>query len=294
VGAAGQLNFTLEEFSVENLQIMLMGRAYRPPSASVSNQYIAVNRDGKWVLLDGTTDNTLPVPGEPMFLARGIVGGTPDVYSPIDTSTLVITDSAATPVTLELGTHYVLWNTAASGRIKITNVSGLTGPLKCSFDILAQSQVLPSPIGFGVEYPLIHPQVGAVVIKDSSATPKTVTAALYTVDTEFGLVRFTDKAGFVAGAYKQPLKASYSYTPITQVPLLNRGNVEHRLFLRGVNTVNDRNLIVDLYRVSIAPAGNIPFLDDTQTKVPLVGEVMMAAEMPEDSVLGRYGRIVHF
>jgi hypothetical protein len=61
----------------------------------------------------------------------------------ITASTLVLTDSAATPVTLTEGTHYAIED-AQQGRIRILDITGLNLPLKAAYSYSAYGKHVPS------------------------------------------------------------------------------------------------------------------------------------------------------
>lgn len=297
----GSVNFTIEDITAANLQYALSGRPFTPPSTAVTGAALAEYRlrsDGKnykWVMLDKNVANKLPTPNAQIRIARGIVDGEPDIYTAIDVSSIVITDSAGTPATLTLGTHYAVGNlTSQTANIRIIDVSGFTGPLKVAFSVLSQTDVLHEDLEFNRWYALTTPKIGTLVVKDSTGSPKTVTSTLYEVDYDYGMIRFTNSAGFDAGNYTLPLKVQYAPSTVTQVPLLTLKQNDVRLFLRGENVLTGQKLIVDLYRVNLQPASSLPLLDDEMVRIPMKGDILLDPAMPADSVLGRFGRVMVF
>ena len=98
------VNLTIEEFTKENLALALYGNHVTGTSGTVTDEP-----------LGGTT----PVIGDRYFLAHPKV------------SSLVVKDSAGTPATLTLGTHYTA--DTDFGAIQLLDTTGLTAPFKASY-----------------------------------------------------------------------------------------------------------------------------------------------------------------
>ena len=98
------VKLTIEEFTKENLSLALYGNFVTSAPGTVTAE---------------TLGGVAPVIGDRYFLAHPKV------------STLVVTDSAATPATLTLGTNY----TAETdfGAIQFLDVTGFTAPFKASY-----------------------------------------------------------------------------------------------------------------------------------------------------------------
>lgn len=98
------VNLTIEEFTKENLALALYGNHVTGTGGSVSAEPMG-----------GTT----PTVGDRYFLAHPKV------------SALVVTDSAATPATLTLGTHYTV--DTDFGAVQFLDTTGFTVPFKASY-----------------------------------------------------------------------------------------------------------------------------------------------------------------
>lgn len=98
------VNLTIEEFTKENLALALYGNFVTGAAGTVSGEPLG---------------GVAPVIGDRYFLAHPKV------------STLVVTDSAATPATLALGTNY----TAETdfGALQFLDITGFTAPFKASY-----------------------------------------------------------------------------------------------------------------------------------------------------------------
>ena len=98
------INLSIEEFTKENLALALYGTHVATASGTVTDEPIG---------------GAVPVVGDRYFLAH------PQV------STLVVKDSAGTPATLTLGTHYTA--DTDFGAIQFLDTTGLTAPYKASY-----------------------------------------------------------------------------------------------------------------------------------------------------------------
>ena len=98
------INLSIEEFTKENLALALYGTHVATASGTVTDEPIG-----------GAT----PVVGDRYFLAHPKV------------STLVVKDSAGTPATLTLGTHYTA--DTDFGALQFLDTTGLTAPYKASY-----------------------------------------------------------------------------------------------------------------------------------------------------------------
>lgn len=105
------VSITLKEPNVENLEVMFR-------AAKVSNA--------------GST-----VTDETNFKASGIAVNDVIVTKFQNISSVVVTDSAGSPATLTLGTHYEI-QSAKFGRIRFLNVTGHTQPYKVSYTYAAR------------------------------------------------------------------------------------------------------------------------------------------------------------
>jgi hypothetical protein len=98
------INLSIEEFTKENLALALYGTHVATTGGTVTDEPVG-----------GAT----PVVGDRYFLAHPKV------------STLVVKDSAGTPATLTLGTHYTA--DTDFGALQFLDTTGLTAPFKASY-----------------------------------------------------------------------------------------------------------------------------------------------------------------
>ncbi|MDP2431461.1 MAG: hypothetical protein Q8O33_05470 [Pseudomonadota bacterium] len=98
------ITLAIEEFTKENLALALYGTHVTTTGGTVTDEPVG---------------GTVPVVGDRYFLAHPKV------------SSLVVKDSAATPATLALGTHYTA--DVDFGALQFLDASGFTPPLKASY-----------------------------------------------------------------------------------------------------------------------------------------------------------------
>lgn len=106
------ITLTLEEFTAENLALALYGTPVASASGTVTDEPVG---------------GAAPVVGDRYFLAHPKV------------SNLVVIDSAATPVNLDLGFHYTA--DTDFGAILFLDVTGFTAPFKASYAFGAVSAI---------------------------------------------------------------------------------------------------------------------------------------------------------
>ena len=154
--------------------------------------------------------------------------------------------------------------------------------------------VTDEPIGgatpmVGDRYFLAHPKVTTLVIKDSAATPTTLTLGTqYTVDTDFGAVQFLDTTGLTA-----PFKASYAFGDVSEIGIFTQPLPERYLRLEGLNTAqSNARVLVELYRVAFDPLKELALISNDYNKFDLEGSLLADSSKPYDAVLGQFGRIV--
>ena len=158
----------------------------------------------------------------------------------------------------------------------------------------ASGTVTDEPLGgvtpvVGDRYFLAHPKVSTLVVKDSAATPATLTLGThYTADTDFGAIQFLDPSSFTA-----PFKASYGFGDVSEIGIFTQPLPERFLRLEGLNTAQgNARVLVELYRVAFDPLKELALISNEYNKFELEGALLADATKPYDAVLGQFGRIV--
>jgi hypothetical protein len=146
---------------------------------------------------------------------------------------------------------------------------------------------LPTGIVVGDRYPMAHPKVSALIVKDNANATLTANTH-YTADTDFGAIQFLNLASFT-----QPFKASYSYGAVTEIGIFTQPLPERFLRLEGVNTAqSNAKILVELYRIAFDPLKEISFISNDYNKFELEGSLLADSTKPVDATLGQFGRIV--
>ena|SRR5215831_3469092 len=134
-----------------------------------------------------------------------------------------------------------------------------------------------------------HVGISALVIKDSSATPATVTPADYVVNPDAPLVTFLS-----VGSYTQPFKAfSYTYGDSEIVTILEEATPELCIVFDGRNLANaSEHIWCRLDRVSLGPATKVTLKSGTNAgtgnEVGLYELAGAALVVPGRSSYGEY------
>ena len=152
-------------------------------------------------------------------------------------------------------------------------------------------EILPVGVTAGSTRLLARQFVSNVKIKDSSATPKTLPAAQYTVLANQGAIVFNDVTA--GGPYVQPFKVSYDYGAAKQTAMFKSPQPEVWLRFEGVNTADgNKPVIVDLYRVAINPTKDLSLIGEDLQRFELSGRVLADLTKSETGPLGQFGRLI--
>jgi hypothetical protein len=147
-------------------------------------------------------------------------------------------------------------------------------------------KVLPAQMTVGLDY--VFGTAGATItsLVDSSATPVTVAASDYTVNTD-GTLTMNNLA-----SYTLPLVASGTVASYTSVNILNQQIQDVAIRLEGLNTVTGKAVVLDLPRVRLNPGKQTDLISAKDlVKWDMSGKVLMSADAINSGVLAGYGSI---
>lgn len=183
-------------------------------------------------------------------------------------------------VTLGVDSHHAE-NIAMMFRGEVSTLSGSFTAEEIAATLPAVGDILRLPYG----------NLSAVVITDSSAGPKTLTAGTnYRLDADYGdleVLNVTTGAPFVA-----PLKAAGSYGAQTNITLMTSAQKEYWLRYKGVNPDGAR-VLVELYRWKPKPGEMMKLITGEVTVSSLQGKVMADNTKANDAELGQFGRVIY-
>ncbi|MBK5072575.1 hypothetical protein I2492_06070 [Budviciaceae bacterium CWB-B4] len=144
-------------------------------------------------------------------------------------------------------------------------------------------EALPENIKAGDRFSLQHQQVSTVVVG------ALVEGTDYTVDPEFGAIEFlTDQAG--------PTTVNYSHGSAINSTMFTEQVEELAMRYEGINLAeNGAKVVVELYKLKFDPVAalNLINTDTSLSGLETTAGILMDTQRPTDSVLGRYGRIIH-
>jgi hypothetical protein len=151
------------------------------------------------------------------------------------------------------------------------------------------NEALPTGVVAGGIYLLANQFVSSVVVKDSAASPATLTAGThYKVHAEQGAIEFLNVAGFT-----QPFKVDYSYGAAMRLAMFKSAKPEVWLRFDGLNTADgNKRVIVDLYRVVLNPTKDLSLIGDELQKFELSGKVLADTTKSDTGPLGLFGRVI--
>ena len=131
----------------------------------------------------------------------------------------------------------------------------------------------------------------AVVIKDSTGSPKTLTNNVnYKINAIGGHIELLDLT--TGGPYVQPFKADYTPGTSTEVGLFTDAAKEYFLRFEGLNTANgNAPVVVDLFRFVMDPSKAMDLITDELGKFPLDGALLYDSARSSAGVLGQFGAI---
>jgi hypothetical protein len=136
--------------------------------------------------------------------------------------------------------------------------------------------------------------IAALVVKDSTGAPKTLTSGTnYSADLKSGQIELLDIT--TGGPYTGPLTADYTRATATQITkLFGTSAVEYWLRFVGKNTVvsGSPEVMVDLYRVRLSPTKDMALINDDVAQFALEGSVLADSTKTQAGDFGQFGRLV--
>ncbi len=153
------------------------------------------------------------------------------------------------------------------------------------------NEALSETLKVGDEIKLDGFNLTAVSLTDSKATTP-VTAAIgthYSVDEDYGTITILDLTGLT-----QPLKASYTSGETESTVLFSLpDNAEYYLLFKGINSINDKRLALELWRFKPEIQGEMDFINEETGEISIKGSALADTTKTNDPKLGGFGRIVY-
>jgi len=129
-------------------------------------------------------------------------------------------------------------------------------------------------------YPLAHPDVSTVVIKDATGVTTYATPADYTVDAKNGVI-IIPATGAIATACSSAditLKASYTYAGYNNLEAFTSAVSPQRwLRFEGLNTVDGTRVVIDMYKAQFDPLTNYGLIVEDIASIDMAGDILADA-----------------
>ena len=148
-------------------------------------------------------------------------------------------------------------------------------------------------LAVGNVFILASQDVSSVVVKDSTGTPKTLTAGTnYTLNAKTGSIEILDVT--TGGAFVLPLTASYTKAAISRVKMFTQTSSEYWVRFEGINTAvsGGPKVVLDMYRVRLSPVSDFGLINDDLGNFELSGSALADATKTAAGDYGQFGRMV--
>jgi len=131
----------------------------------------------------------------------------------------------------------------------------------------------------------------AVVVKDSTGTPKTLTLHTnYALDAYSMTIELLDVT--TGGPFVGPLKVDYTPGGATELALFNCAATDKFIRFSGMNMADSAKLFtVDLYKCSLDPTKEFSMIGEDLATLALEGAALIDLLKPTSGLLGQFGAI---
>ncbi|WDS62438.1 hypothetical protein UFRH6_7 [Pseudomonas phage UF_RH6] len=127
----------------------------------------------------------------------------------------------------------------------------------------------PIKIAPGAYVALANQNVSAVIITTTGGTPAPVPTTAYSVDPEFGVIRFNDTATAGDGTVE------YEFGEVSRLEALTQVAAPERyLRFEGINTLNEELVLVEIPRAQFSPLQNLPLINEEVASFEIAGKIL--------------------
>lgn len=149
-------------------------------------------------------------------------------------------------------------------------------------------EVLPAGLEVGDEVFLDNPKASAIVITDGAGSPATLVANTdyIVLDADTGRIKILN-----LGSYVQPFEAAYTYGSRKELSLFTTQPPERWLRYEGINILTGTKVLLDLFRVSLDPMGNLPLISGGNSvgQFAMKGKLLIDETKAANGALGQFG-----
>ena len=130
----------------------------------------------------------------------------------------------------------------------------------------------------------------SITLTDSTTSPASATLGThYSVDEKYGTITILSLDGLT-----QPLKASYITGETQSIVLFTLpDNAEYYLLFKGINSIDDKRLAMELWRFKPEVQGEMDFINEETGEISIKGSALADTTRNDDPKLGGFGRIVY-
>lgn len=128
--------------------------------------------------------------------------------------------------------------------------------------------------------------VSAVVVKDSSGSPKTLPAGQYELDPAAATVKLLDITA--GGPYVQPFEVTFTPGAVKVLGALKVPDKEYRIVLAGTNAYNGERGIFNGYRFRFAAEGDADWISEDYGTYTFRGSLLQDSSRSAGSAGGQY------
>ena len=241
------------------------------------------------------------------FVAK-LTNGVPGPFMPLSNL-----KSFSFGLSVELGEHYesesaqtlldASWTKKKSGKIdaELENVNTDNAKLLFSANVndvaasTATAEVVSTTaLVVGSVITLKRGVVSSVVLKDSTATPKTLVAGTNYALRDGGMFGSADVLDVTTGGpFTPPLKADYSYGAQSRVTLLTAEADEYVLRFEGFSKATNQRALYEFWRAKFSPADKLDLIGDEIAAPKVTISLLADTSKLNDSEFGPFGRMTY-
>ena len=127
------------------------------------------------------------------------------------------------------------------------------------------------PAYLGKRMPLGHPQVSNVTVKDETDTTSYIEGTDYDIDAANGTLILLEGGSITEG---ELLNVSLDHAAYGQVDAFTESSMERWLRFEGLNTIDDKPVIVDIFKAQLDPLQGYGLINEELGSVEVAGSVL--------------------
>lgn len=134
---------------------------------------------------------------------------------------------------------------------------------------------IPQAVASGMRFPLAHPAVSAVTVTGPGGTPSYDAGVDYVVDARNGTITILADIVTAASAAATTIEVSYTYAGYTKLDAFTQVVAPERwLRFEGLNTVDGKAVILDMFRAQFDPLTGYGLLNEELAQVTMTANLL--------------------